>query len=102
MSEQSAGMKAFEDKVSAHLNETKSQIAEIEARAKGQLAKAEIDTINGFKTKSQEIEKKRQDLKATGGEKAAQIKAEIEASAAKLKASVEQFGAKLKSHAVAK
>jgi hypothetical protein len=102
MSEQSAGVKAFEDKVSAQLHEAKSQIAEIESRAKGQMAQAETDTINGFKAKSQEIDKKRQDLKASSGEKAAQIKAEIEAGAAKLKASVEQFGAKLKSHAAAK
>lgn len=55
MSHQSAGIKAFEENVSAQLQEAKSRIEGIEAHAKGTMAQAEIDTVNGFKTKRQEI-----------------------------------------------
>ena len=61
MSEQSAGIKAFEEKISAQLQEAKSKIDEIDARAKGKMAQAEIDAINSLKSKRQEIDKKRQD-----------------------------------------
>ena len=58
MIEQSVGIKAFEEKLSAQLQEAKSQIEGIEAHAKGKLAQAEIDAINGLKIKRQEIDKK--------------------------------------------
>lgn len=102
MDGQSATIKAFEEKLGAQLREAKSQIDGIEARAKGKMAQAEIDAINGLKTQSQEIEKKRQDLKASGEAKAAQLKSEIEADMAKLKTSLEQFGTNPKSHAATK
>lgn len=91
--------KTFEEKVSAHLHDAKSQIEAIEASAKGELAQAEVDAINSLKKQRQEIEKKSQDLKTSGQERAAQIKAEIEADIAKFNAAVERFGAKLKSKA---
>lgn len=102
MAEQSAEIKAFEEKVSAQLQEAKSKIDGIEAQAKGKLAQAEIDAINSFKVKRQEIDKKRQDLKTSGEGKAAQIKAEIEADMAKFKASLDQFGTKVKSQVATK
>jgi len=102
VSEQSAGIKAFEEKVSAQLQEAKSQIDGIEAHAKGKLAQAEIDAINSLKAKRQEIDKKRQDLKTSSEAQSAQIKAEIEADMAKFKASLEQFGKKVKSQVAAK
>lgn len=102
MNEQSAQIKAFEEKVSAQLQEAKTQIEGIEARAKGTMAQAEIDALNGIKTKRQEIDKKRQDLKTSGEAKAAQLRAEIEADVAKLKVSLDQFGAKVKSQSATK
>lgn len=102
MSEQSAQIKAFEEKVSAQLQEAKTQIEGIEARAKGTMAQAEIDALNGIKTKRQEIDKKRQDLKTSGEAKAAQLRTEIEADMAKLKVSLDQFGAKVKSQSATK
>ena len=102
MSEQSAGTKAFEEKVSAQLQEAKSQIEGIEARAKGTMAQAEIDALNGLKAKRQEIDKKRQDLKTSGETKAAQLKADIEADMAKFKTSLDQLGTKVKSQVATK
>ena len=102
MSKHHAEPKTFGEKVSTQLHEANSQIEAIEARAKGKLAQAEVDAINSLKTLTREIDKKRQDLKTSGEEKAAQIKAEIEADLAKIKTSLEQFHAKAKSHSAAK
>jgi len=44
----SAGLKAFEEKVSAQLQKAKSEIEEAEARAKGKMAQAEIKAIKGL------------------------------------------------------
>jgi hypothetical protein len=96
---ESAGIKAFEEKVNAQLQEAKAKIDEIEAHAKGKLAQAEIEAIKTFNVRRQEIEKKRQDLKTVGEAKAAQVRAEIESDIAKLKASLDQFSAKVKSQA---
>jgi hypothetical protein len=99
MSEQSAGIKAFEEKVSAQLQEAKSKIEGIEAEAKGRMAQAEIDAIKDFHAKRQEIEKKRQALNTMAEAKAAQARAEIESDLAKLKVSVDQFTTKVKAKA---
>jgi hypothetical protein len=45
-----ARIKAHDEKISAQLQEAKSQIEQIEARAKGKMTQAEIDAINGLKT----------------------------------------------------
>ena len=97
MSIQNAELKAFEEKVNAELQDAKSRLENLEKSFKGKMAQAEIDAINSFKTKRQEIDKKRQDLKASTNAAAAQIKAEIEAQIAKFKGSLEQFSSKLKS-----
>jgi len=68
----------------------------LEASAKSKMAQAEIDTINHLKTKQQEIDKKRQDLKTTGEAKVEQIKTEIDAEVAKLKTSLAELATKLK------
>jgi len=102
MNGQSATIKAFEEKLSAQLQEAKSQIDGIEARAKGKMAQAEIDAINVLKTQRQEIEKKRQDLKTSGEAKAAQLKSEIEADMAKFKTLLDQLGTKVKSQVATK
>ena len=53
-------------------------MGELEARAKGKMAQAEIETINQLKAKQQELEKKGQDLKAAGDSKIEQVEAQIE------------------------
>ncbi len=94
MSKHQAEPKTFAEKVSAQLQEAKSQIEALEASAKGTLGQAEIAAINDLKTKSQEIDKKSQDLKTAGETKAAQLKAEIDADLAKFKAAAEQLRSK--------
>jgi len=96
MSTQSVTTKAFEEKISAQLQQAKAQLGELEAHAKSKMAQAEIDTINHLKTKQQEIDKKRQDLKTTGEAKVEQVKAEIDADVAKLKTSLAELATKLK------
>jgi regulator of protease activity HflC (stomatin/prohibitin superfamily) len=97
VAQETAEMKAFEEKVTAQLQEAKAKIDEIEAQVKEKLAQAEIDAIKFFKTTRQEIDKKRQKLKASSETRGAQLKAEIDADVAKLKTSLEQFSTKVKS-----
>ncbi len=96
MSTQSVTAKAYEERISAQLQQAKAQLGEFEASAKSKMAQAEIDTINHLKTKHQEIDKKRQDLKTVGDAKVEQVKAEIDAEVAKLKTSLAELGTKLK------
>ena len=102
MSMQSVPTKAYEDKISAELQQAKAQLAEFEARAKGIAAQAEIDTINYLKTKHQQIDKKRQELKIVGDAKIEQVKSEIDAEVARLKTSLAELGKKLKAEPRAK
>lgn len=102
MDTSSAMTKAYEEKISAQLQQAKAQLGEFEARAKGKMAQAEIDTINHLKTKQQQIDKKRQDLKTVGEAKVEQAKAEIDSEIAKLKTSLSELATKLKSDPQAK
>ena len=96
MSAQNVDTKAFEEKINSDLQQTKTQLGEFESRAKGKMGQAEIDTINRLKTKHQEIDKKRQNLKTVGDAKLGQAKAEINTDVAKLKSSLAELATKLK------
>ena len=96
MSPQNITTKTYEEKISAQLQQAKAQLGEVEARAKGKMAQAEIDTVNHLKSSYQEIDKKRQDLKTTGEARTDQVKAEIDAELAKMKASLAELATKLK------
>jgi len=96
VSTQNVTIKAYEEKISAQLQQAKAQLGDFEARAKGKMAQAEIDTINQLKTRYQEIDKKRQDLKTAGDAKVEQVKAEIETEVAKLKTTMAELATKLK------
>jgi hypothetical protein len=95
-------MKAFEDKVSAQLQEAKAKIEEIEAQAKVQKALKEIDALKDLEKRRLEIETRCYELKTLGEGKVGEAKADLEARLTKLRASLDQVGAKLKSHAAAK
>ena len=88
--------KAFEEKINAQLQQTKAQLGEFEAQAKGRAAQAEIDTINRLKSQHQAIDRKRQELKTVGDAKAGEVKAEIDHDVAKLKTSLADLAIKLK------
>ena len=102
MSEQSSGIKQFEEKINAQMRESKARLDALEARAKEKNAQAEIATINNLKAKKQEINAKLQDLKKSGEAKAAQVKPEIDADVAKIKAALDQLSSKLGSDVRAK
>jgi hypothetical protein len=88
--------KAYEEKVTAQLHQAKAQLGEFEAHAKGRAAQAEIDTIHRLKSKHDEIDRKRQELRTVGEAKFGQVKAEIDADVAKLKSSLADLATKLK------
>lgn len=96
-------IKAYQEKVSAQLQEARSLLNGFEAQAKGKLAQSEIDTIAHLKAKNQEIDKKvHLDLKAAGAVAVAEkIKSDIDGEIAKFKTSLNQLNAKLKSQPAA-
>lgn len=96
MSTQDVTTKAYQEKINAQLQQIKAQLGEFEAHAKGKMAQAEIDTINQLKTRHQEIERKRQELKTAADQKVEQVKAEIDAGMAKLKTSLSDLATKLR------
>jgi hypothetical protein len=96
MSTPSINIKAYEEKITAQLQQAKAQLAELEARAKEKMAQAEISTINQLKTRHQDIEKKRQDLKTVGDAKADHVKDDINREMDKLKTSLADLATKLK------
>jgi len=96
MSPENPTIKAYEEKISGQLQQTKAQLEELAARAKSRGAQAHIDAINRLKEKHGEIERKRQELKTVGDAKAEQLKAEIDEHVTKLKSSVADLATKLK------
>ena len=89
-------LKAFEDRIKAQVEEGKSKLGQLEAKAKEQKSESETAAINRLKTAKQDIDRKLQDLKATHDAHVARAKADIDADVAKFKASVEELGAKFK------
>jgi hypothetical protein len=57
MSIENITTKAYEEKITAQLQQAKAQLGELEARAKEKMAQTEINTISQLKTRHQEIEK---------------------------------------------
>jgi len=91
--------KTFEETVRSQLEKSKSQMEEIEALAKGSVSQVVNDTINGLKSKRQEIANKFQGLKTSADTKA---KAEIVADLDKFNVVLGQVATKLKSHTASK
>lgn len=88
--------KAYEDKINAQLHEVKAQLGEFESRAKARAAQSEIDVIKRLKSRHEEIDRKRQELKTVGESKFGQVKAQLDADVANLKTSVADLATKLK------
>ncbi len=95
-------LKAYEEKLTAQVQEAKARLEEFEARAKEQKAQAEIDAIGKLKTTRRNIDRKLQDLKTTHEAHVTQAKADLDAEVARFKTGVEELGAKLKSRATTK
>ena len=89
-------LKAYEDKVTAQMQQAKARLQQFEAAAKEKGAQGETVAINSVKTAKQNIERKLQDLKTTHDSHMAPAKADIDADVAKLKASIDELVAKFK------
>jgi hypothetical protein len=98
VTEKAAGvlLKAYEDKVSAQIQEVKAKLDQLEAKAKEKRAQAEIDAINKLKNLKQNIGQKVQDLKNTHDSNVTRAKADIDAQIATFKAVITELGDKLK------
>lgn len=85
-------VKAHEEKITSQLRELKSLLDAAEAHARKNKAQSEIDKINAFKAKKEEIEKKFHHHMKTAAEGAVllKIKSEIEPELAKLRSSLEE------------
>src|SRR5262245_16999844 len=89
-----AAFKAFEDKVTAQVQEGKARLEQLEAKEKG--AQSELDAINSLKATKENIHRKVQDLKTTHEDHVARAQAAIDADVAAFKARIEELNAKLK------
>jgi len=98
----SATLKAYQDKITAQLQEAKAKLEQFEAKAKEKKAQAEIDTINSLKTAKQHIDRKLQDLKTTHDSNVTRAKADIAADVARLTGSIEELGTKFKTSSAKK
>jgi len=92
-----ATLKAYQNKITAQLQEAKATLELVEAKAKAKSAQAEIAAINGLKTAKQNIDRKLQDLKATHDTYVSGAKAGIDADVATFKASINELAGRLKS-----
>jgi alkylhydroperoxidase/carboxymuconolactone decarboxylase family protein YurZ len=95
-------LKAYQEKVTAQVEQVKAKLHELEAQFKAKKAGAEIEAIHGLRMAQHEIEKKTKELKAIGATvaeaKAAQMKAEIDAALANVNAKLGQLSGKVPSH----
>jgi len=92
----SATLKAFEDKVTAQVQEGKAKLEQLEAKAREKGAQSELDAVNRLKATKENIHRKVQELKTTNEEHMARAQAAIDTDVAAFKARIEELGAKLK------
>jgi DNA relaxase NicK len=95
MNAKSTELKLYGDKISAQLQQAKSQIEQFETRASETKAQAEIEAISALKATKKKIDKKLKDLHKSGEPNATQVIAEIETEIANFKTSLEQLGTQL-------
>jgi len=91
----SATLKAYEDKVSAQIQESKARLEQLEAKAKEKSAQAELNAINSLKGTKENIQRKVQDLRTTNENQMARAQTAIDADVTAFKARVEELSAKL-------
>jgi hypothetical protein len=95
-------LKAYEDKITAQIQEAKARLEQFEAKTRDKTAQSETAAIVSLKTAKQNIDRKLQDLRKTHDTNVARAKADIDADVAKFKASIDELAAKLKTHTAKK
>jgi uncharacterized coiled-coil DUF342 family protein len=91
----SATLRAYEDKVNTQIQESKTKLEQLEAKAKEKRAQAELNAINSLKDTRENIQRKVQDLKTTHENHMARAQTAIDADLAAFKARIEELGATL-------
>jgi division protein CdvB (Snf7/Vps24/ESCRT-III family) len=91
----SATLRAYEDKVNRQIQESKTKLEQLEAKAKEKRAQAELNAINSLKDTRENIQRKVQDLKTTHENHMARAQTAIDADLAAFKARIEELGATL-------
>jgi len=89
-------VKAYQDKISAEVQESKARLQQVEAKAKEKKAQADIATIKTLRTAQEYIDRKVADLKTTHAANMSRAKADIDADVATFKASVDRLTASVK------
>jgi hypothetical protein len=91
-----SGLKAFEDRIKAQVEEGKTKLDQFEAKAKEKRTETETAAVAKLQTSKQDIDRKLQDLKTTHETHVARAKSDIEADVAKFKTAVADLGARIK------
>jgi hypothetical protein len=89
-------LKAFEDKVTAQVQEGKTRLEQLEAKAKEKNEQSELAAINSLKSTRENIHRKLQDLKTTHEDHMARAQTAIEADVTAFKSRLQELSAKLK------
>jgi predicted RNA-binding protein with PIN domain len=89
-------LRAYQDKISAQVQESKARLQQLEAKAKEKKAQADIATIDTLNTAQEYIDRKVADLKTTHAANISRAKADIDADVATFKASVDRLTASFK------
>ena len=91
----SATLRAYEDKVNTQIQESKTKLEQLEAKAKEKRAQAELNAINSLKDTRENIQRKVQDLRTTNENQMARAQTAIDADVTAFKARIEELTAKL-------
>jgi hypothetical protein len=97
-----ATLKAYEDKITAQIQEGKAKLERLEAKAKESGAQAELDAINSLKGTRETIRRQVQDLKTTHENQMGHAKTAIDTDVAAFKTRIEELGNRLKTEAAKK
>lgn len=95
-------LKAFQEQISAKVQEAKARLDQVEAKAREKKSEAELAAAVSLKKAKQNIDRKLQELSSTSDAYMARAKAEINADVAAFKASVDEIAAKIKTQATRK
>jgi hypothetical protein len=84
-------LKAFEDKVSAQMQDAKTKLDQLEAKAKEKRAQAEIAAVNDLKATREHINQKVQDMKTAHASNVARAKSDINEAVAQFKSALSKL-----------
>ena len=99
MRHQDLTAKAYEELITAKLQQAKAELERLEATARERKAQAEIHALNALKVKRDEIETRLREFITASKDGASQIKAELERRVAGFEKEMASLADKMKGHA---